>query len=132
MRAVTSKPLTFAAIAVLVVTLVCSSSSLFYVYAVPPDEGWFNATNCNEANGLQECCWLEPVPDGTGIDGGDREEYCQVCWLMPAGLECDDKELQFFEFKNPGLGVLPEGGVLEEPLTAPTGPFSPLQGSGVL
>ena len=47
-------------------------------------------------------------------------------------INCSEPELQFLVDRTPGLGVLPEEGVLEQPPTPPpSGPAAPLQG-GVL
>lgn len=127
----------FVVISVLVVELVYGSSSSFIAFALPPDPG-FGGLNCKFTGPppVQSCCWREDVPPGTGNPdlGGDQEEYCQTCNLDQNGdpTVCTQKELQFFEARTPGLGVLPEDGVLDEPPAPPSGPAAPLQDGGVL
>ena len=122
-------------ISVLVVALVYSpAASTFYVFAVPPDPGWSDSGSClaglptNDGYPTLECCWRERIPGSIGLG----EKYCQTCTIGPAGTVCSQKELQFFEGRTPGLAVLPEDGVLEQPPTPPSGPAAPLQDGGVL
>jgi hypothetical protein len=124
-------------ISVLVVALIYSPSSIFSVPNRSNDAGVdCEPTGKQSKNGLAlvECCWFEWVTPGTGIDGGNQEEYCSTCedGGTRGKINCSDPELQFFVGSTPGLGVLPENGVLEQLPTPPSsGPIGPLQG-GVL
>jgi hypothetical protein len=91
---------------------------VFEAFAEPKDESW-DSGKCREFwAGRLTCCWRE-------VDG---DFWCQDCdWngtncgavYLPAGT-------------RPGLGVLPEGRVLQQPTLPPTSPFVPPVGGGVL
>jgi hypothetical protein len=131
-----SKPVIFVVISFLVVALIYAPSSTFSIPNRAGQQG-----SCTPIGGmggtggaLMNCCWFENVPPGTGYEGGNKEMYCSECedGGTRGMVNCSEPELQFFEGRRPGLAVLPEGGVLEEPPTPPPGPAAPLQDGGVL
>jgi hypothetical protein len=128
-----SKPVIFVVISLLAVALVYSSFS-FSVYAVPPDPGFDSngtcggiTTNPRTGNNAQTCCWTERVPGK--LPPSNKATYCQTCEYTAAGYDCKPKQQQLV----PASGViLPEDGVLQQPIPPPTGPVAPLQGGGIL
>ncbi|MPZ07267.1 MAG: hypothetical protein GEU26_12775 [Nitrososphaeraceae archaeon] len=131
-----SKPVIFVVISVLVVALVYSSISAFYVFAVPSDPKFGGDCKFTGPPPVRSCCWRELVPEGTGNPdlGGYQEEYCQTCNLDQNGdpTTCSQKELQFFEGRLPERTAPLQDGVLEQPPTPPSSdPAAPLQ-DGVL
>jgi hypothetical protein len=129
-----NKPLIFVLITGLVLALVYSpAATTFYVFAAPPASGFLNPDGCNFPSGGSgnlksgdkvACCWREgPAQDIV---------KCQTCtWTEGVGYSGCSNPQTMVEGRLPGLGTLPEDGVLEVPPTPPSGPAAPLQG-GVL
>jgi hypothetical protein len=110
-----------------IIAFIYSSSSSFNVYAVPPDKRWGNNCSTDFKTGEKTCCWRERVP-GQLLG----KTYCQTCDIE--GKNCKEKVLQFVSPSKLGDSVLPgDGGVLEQPPTAPGGNDAnvPLEG-GIL
>jgi hypothetical protein len=130
------KSVIFVVIPLLAVALIYGSFTSFIVFAVPSSAPHRENCSIDKTKTLvqETCCWKVRVPDGTGNPklGGIYEEYCQTCTVVNGVQECDEPELQFLVGRTPGLGVLPEEGVLEQPPTPPpSGPAAPLKG-GIL
>lgn len=135
-----SKSLVFTVISLLSISLIYSSFSTFYVFAVPADSSFNTSIDCTdeEVEGFKTriCCWPKEPPFGTdGVSPPKSQRYCQTCEVSESGevvadscgeaLEQPPTPLQTGPKRAPD-SVLPGSGVFQEPST-PTSPsiFNP-------
>jgi hypothetical protein len=118
-----TKRVIFMILPLLFAPLVYGLSSTPDACAAPTDPKWDTGTCYNwEYSALRTCCWQEPDI----LNPGETIAWCQTCNLD--GTNCG---AVFFRSSTGPLAP-PQDGVLEEPLTPPTGPFAPPGGFGIL
>jgi hypothetical protein len=112
MRAGLSRPLIFVVMSLLVVALMYSSLSEFYVFAEPPDPCF--GTGCEGGYcmdtflGVVQCCWLGP---------NGMTDICQECWTDDDGefYYCDPPRTK--GRSDTGVFAPPPSGVAPPPPT---------------
>lgn len=105
---------------VLAIVLIYGSSTMFNVFAVPPDSGFYDSRTCGAATtdprtGEEKltCCWKE-TERGPYPKIGTREVmYCQTCTFPEAGpVDCKPKVAQISQITGdeitPPLEALPQ------------------------